>query len=474
MEQKDVFLCHNKADKDWVRKLATALEQETFQGRQIQVFLDEWDIDAGENIVWKLDEGLGKSRILAIIMSPEMIGSDWCKLEVSSRLAADPINRQKKILPLYLRDKHYQTGARIEVPPVLRALNFLDFRHERDFNKQYQRLLAAIRGEPPPRGSGIRSSRTDFSRDTGTWTGSVLSQDRQEADTSPEILVSNLLRVTTPELVWTAPTFLASKREVFEFYKLPAFVVREGNIYSFLDLSDKSGPFADFISEGGQAESFPLNRWRDRPDRWRWAVELLNDSLRRFLWNRGIVYHEKSERFFFRGRGRCSVDIRWGQGDERRVARAPDQGKGNWVHQAARLKFETLGDQAFLSIEPSYLFTVDGKTSVPREESGPLAMKWGGKERNGTIFRHVLMWADAITAGRNSVRIGDGGEAIRIERIPATADVGVGVLGDHVAVGALLDFTEAEKNLSTEPDNSSFEILPEKAEPLAIKEEGRA
>ena len=50
----DIFLCHNGADKDCVRKLAEQIESETFDGtssgRAIRVFFDEWDIDVGENV----------------------------------------------------------------------------------------------------------------------------------------------------------------------------------------------------------------------------------------------------------------------------------------------------------------------------------------------------------------------------------------------------------------------------------------
>jgi len=53
-----VFLCHNRADKEWVRELGVRLEAEsidgTLNGRRIRVFFDEWDIEKGENIVTRL------------------------------------------------------------------------------------------------------------------------------------------------------------------------------------------------------------------------------------------------------------------------------------------------------------------------------------------------------------------------------------------------------------------------------------
>ena len=62
----DIFLCHNRADKDWVRKLAEQIESETFDGRPhgrlLRVFFDEWDIDVGQHFLVKINEGLTVSR----------------------------------------------------------------------------------------------------------------------------------------------------------------------------------------------------------------------------------------------------------------------------------------------------------------------------------------------------------------------------------------------------------------------------
>jgi hypothetical protein len=59
---EDLFLCHTGADKDWVRELGVRLEQERINGRSIEVFFDEWDIDYGENVIAKIDQGLRHSR----------------------------------------------------------------------------------------------------------------------------------------------------------------------------------------------------------------------------------------------------------------------------------------------------------------------------------------------------------------------------------------------------------------------------
>ena len=70
---KDLFLCHGGADKAWVRELGARLEAETVGNRQVEVFFDEWDIDHGENIVSKIDQGLKEARFVAVVLSPAML-----------------------------------------------------------------------------------------------------------------------------------------------------------------------------------------------------------------------------------------------------------------------------------------------------------------------------------------------------------------------------------------------------------------
>jgi hypothetical protein len=124
------------------------------------------------------------------------------------------------------------------------------------------------------------------------------------------------------------------------------------------------------------------------------------------------------------------------------------------VHQAARLRFETLGAGLYLSIDPTYVFTTDGVSLVPREFAGPLAMQWGGKERNGTILRHVLMWSDVLAKGQREGVVATGDQVTIIGRTPTAVDVPIGLSDDHVNVGALMQFRRSELNLETLPPSA--------------------
>jgi len=445
---KDAFLCHNRADKQWVRELGERIEQEEWGGRKLSVFLDEWDIQPGENILLKIDEALKRCRFVVVVLSPEMLRSDWCSLELTATLAQDPMNRQGRLLPLLRRDADLKTGERIEIPPILRPFNHLDFRDDKDFARSFAKLVARIRGEAPPR----RAGTSRLSVTAGVPLPAPLAayaDSRQAADPVPETLISNLLPVLNlPGVVWSAPTSLKSKADLPQGNDLPPFILREERVYTFADLSAKDTPFKAWLSRP-EWKRHAVKDFRAAQDRWRWVTELLNLALKDHLFKRRIVFDRDSKRFFFRApEGGRSVRLRWGSGTKKTVVKGPDPEKGGyWVHQGARFNFETLGDRVYLAIEPCWVFTRDGRKSISKQDIGPMAMQWGGKERNAAIFRHVLMWSDVLTGGRRTGQIDVGGKPVVIGRLPVTVGMSAGIADDQVAIKALLKFTQAEQEM---------------------------
>lgn len=436
----DLFLCHNGADKDRARAIGEVVERATWNGRNLAVFLDAWDIAPGENIIVRLNGALDKARYVAVLLSPEMVGSEWCAAEVASVLATDPTNRAGRLLPIRIRDEHLSTGERLNVPPFLRALVRLDFSTPERERADMHRLLAHLRGERPPRGARRAVTSAPVAE-----LAPALPESADVADEMPEDLIGNIVPVREiPSKIWSAPTLLRSMRELPEGVTFPPLLLRENLLFSFHHPS--SAPLAE-ICDATAARPHATREWRADPSRWRWVIELLNRSLRAYLADHGVRFDGK--RFFFAANGPGPLRLRWGTGTARTVVRPPDADRpgGFWVHQGARLRFETLGSDLYLSIDPLWMFTTDGRTPVGRETAGPLAMKWGGRERNGTILRHVLMWCDVLAQGRRVAEINCGGQRIVLDRLPGGVRSPVGVVSDHVRVRALLEFTRKEQDL---------------------------
>jgi hypothetical protein len=95
----DVFLSHSSKDKAVVRAVAERLRADG-----LRVWFDEWEIKPGDSIPAKVDEGLEHSRVLVLCMSAHAFGSDWARLEAGTFRFRDPLNTERRFIPLHLDD----------------------------------------------------------------------------------------------------------------------------------------------------------------------------------------------------------------------------------------------------------------------------------------------------------------------------------------------------------------------------------
>jgi WD40 repeat protein len=95
----DVFLSHSAKDKSVVRDVAERLRKDG-----LRVWFDEWEIRPGDSIPAKIEEGLERSRALVLCMSANAFGSDWAQLESGTFRFRDPLNKERRFLPLRLDD----------------------------------------------------------------------------------------------------------------------------------------------------------------------------------------------------------------------------------------------------------------------------------------------------------------------------------------------------------------------------------
>ena len=95
----DVFLSHSAKDKALVRPFAERLRADG-----LKVWFDEWELKPGDSIPAKIEEGLEHSRVLVLCMSANAFGSDWAQLESATFRFRDPLNKERRFIPLRLDD----------------------------------------------------------------------------------------------------------------------------------------------------------------------------------------------------------------------------------------------------------------------------------------------------------------------------------------------------------------------------------
>ena len=97
--QYDVFLSHSAKDKDVVREIANRLKSDG-----VRVWFDDWEIKPGDSIPAKIEDGLEHSRVLVLCMSAQALAADWAQLESHTFRFKDPLNHDRRFIPLRLDD----------------------------------------------------------------------------------------------------------------------------------------------------------------------------------------------------------------------------------------------------------------------------------------------------------------------------------------------------------------------------------
>lgn len=446
----DVFLCHNAADKGWVRELGARLEAEsvdgTSDGRRIRVFFDEWDIEKGQNIVVRLGEGLASGAFVAVIMSPEFFASDWTRFEWTDVVARDPTNKGGRLLPLRLRDVSVDGTRRLALPAPFNAIRHFDFRSSTRFETEFQDLLRRIRNLPQPRGRSLPSRYSS----AGPAQRSESEASIEAAESVSEVLLSNLAPFAmTPPVLYTASKKIGSLSELPAHPNIEAIqlMLWGEELVTFADLEDPECPLNSVI-DPYTIKRFEFDKCARDQELSNWWLALANKCLARALRGRGMGQDEKGRFFFLPGPDGKDRQITIGSAQPREVAtkkRHHATGEDFWVHYSATIRFRLIGSIPFLRILPSYAFTRDGAAPLHHKQAGRFRVIWGGKQDSATVVRQVLFWLRYISDGHEELTLETGGAPMRISVMPATAETQVGIALDHIRIKALVEDSTSDE-----------------------------
>lgn len=124
------FLSHNKRDKEVARSIGAHM---TLTG--IDVWFDEWEIQAGDSIPGKLNEGLAAFDAFVLLWSAAADRSNWVRQELHSAIMRALKHSSAKIIPCLLDDT--------PLPPLIADRRGVDFS---DIHKGIEELLADLTG----------------------------------------------------------------------------------------------------------------------------------------------------------------------------------------------------------------------------------------------------------------------------------------------------------------------------------------
>ena len=124
------FLSYNKADKEIARSVGAHI---TLNG--LEIWFDEWEIQAGDSIPGKLNEGLAGFDAFILIWSRHANGSNWVRQELHTAIMRAMTDGSAKIIPCVL--------DRTPLPPLISDRRYVDFT---DTHTGIEELLGDLTG----------------------------------------------------------------------------------------------------------------------------------------------------------------------------------------------------------------------------------------------------------------------------------------------------------------------------------------
>jgi len=127
----DCFISYFSGDKGFVGRLERDLRL-----REIQLWKDDSEIEIGDSISDKIQQGLADSYCFIIVLSAEALSRPWVKEELRAAYALR-LGGEFKILPVLHKE--------CDIPPFLMDYKFADFREDRRYDEQLALLERAIK-----------------------------------------------------------------------------------------------------------------------------------------------------------------------------------------------------------------------------------------------------------------------------------------------------------------------------------------
>lgn len=423
----DVFLSYQSLDEDFARKLGEKIESENYEGRNLKVFFAPWNIQPGDNVVVKLDEGLTKARYFILILSPEALIADWPTAERAAAIYADPSGRLGKVIPAIRRP--------CKLPPLLAYRNYLDFRPESNFDSEYKRLISKLTSQPLRPGVGI------YIKTPGVLDSSPLRYmvDSSDPDNIQEEIYGNLFPVKNlPSRIYRAPTKFQERNQVFDYFGpdslVPPFILKKSCLFAFANLSADSHPFKGVVEDYGiQAE--PTAEWFQDQNRSRLLVELLNDCIRVHRLSLGLYFDKKGSFYYPKG-VLASEKINWKAHQRTAVRHLIKERKNQqgqticFVHRAINLRFVLIGTNAFLRIETGRVFSTDGKRLIQGPRKAALSTRCLSRQRNLAELDDIRFWAWLLSEDGQNIKMELGGLYLEISTRPFSTTIRGGIFGD--------------------------------------------
>lgn len=141
----DVFLSHSHEDSEFIKDLASRLENEA----GLNVWLDQWELVPGRPWIQGMAIGIEQASSCAVFIGSSTPGA-WFQREYNRALNRQAREPEFGVIPVLIPG-----GQPEQVQDFLELNTWVDFRNGLDDVNAFHRLVAGIKGEAPGRGNVI-------------------------------------------------------------------------------------------------------------------------------------------------------------------------------------------------------------------------------------------------------------------------------------------------------------------------------
>lgn len=130
---RDIFICHAGEDKDAVVRPMV----EAFTQAGISCWYDEAEIQWGDSVTQKVNEGLSSSRYVVVVFSNSFCQKNWPQRELNSVLNQEASSGEVKVLPLLV-------GSEQEKKQILTKFPLLNDKRYLPWDGDLRGIVAAL------------------------------------------------------------------------------------------------------------------------------------------------------------------------------------------------------------------------------------------------------------------------------------------------------------------------------------------
>jgi len=373
-----------------------------------------------------LNEALLKARFYLLLLSEKYLLAEWPIAEQSAAIYKDPSGKLGRVIPILVKP--------CRIPALLQYRTYINLVKTDKKEIEMRKLASVLTNKPII----LMQSEEDISLDRKKIVG--LSERSYEPDYLKEILYSNLLPLLNlPEDIWSAPIPYSKRYEIKKKYKkediLPAYILKNNRLYTFLNLSNEKNVFNKVISHYDISYE-PTSEWIEYDDRKRWLIELLNDAIRSHTEEYKLTQDPISEKYYFRKGILKTRKVPF----KPHLRKAPrsliiDVKRDNKVirvrHRSVKLNFLKLSKSIYLKIDPGVIFTFDGKKVIgDRERQKILCTKYLSRQKNEAVFGEFRFWSWLLSEDGKKIRINLGDQFLELNTNPVSCEIDRGIFGD--------------------------------------------